>query len=72
MNIRKATEKDLTNIETLIIDAFTSSPYGYQKAASFNITPPFKVEDQYFLIKELFPNALKNIHGPLSYNPAFE
>ncbi len=46
--------------------------FGYQKASQFEITPPFKVESKYFLIKELFPSSLTDISGQLTYNPAFD
>lgn len=45
--------------------------FGYQPAQDFGITAPMEVEAKYFLIKELFPQALHGIAGQLQYDPAF-
>lgn len=45
--------------------------FGYVKASTYHIFPPFEVPDEAFMIKELFPNSLKNSSGTIHYAPLF-
>lgn len=45
--------------------------FGYKKASNYNISINFPVEDKYFLIKELKPDALKNVEGQIEYQKSF-
>lgn len=45
--------------------------FGYRPASNWQITPPDGIPAQFFLFKELLPGSMKNISGPLAYDPVF-
>lgn len=45
--------------------------FGYQPASMFNITAPFEVPDEAFLVKALEVDGLENVSGVLRYTKAF-
>ncbi|BDZ31750.1 N-acetyltransferase [Lactiplantibacillus sp. WILCCON 0030] len=45
--------------------------FGYTTAADFNITAPFDLPDENFMLHELTPHALTHYHGKLHYDAAF-
>jgi len=46
--------------------------FGYTAAAAFNITAPFEVPAENFMLHELTPHALTHYHGKLHYDAAFD
>lgn len=48
------------------------SRFGYLPASQFNISPPFDVPEEAFMIKALTPNGLNGLSGTLIYSKAFE
>ena len=46
--------------------------FGYQKASLYNITAPFSVPDEAFLIKALTPEGLVGVSGVVRYSKAFD
>lgn len=45
--------------------------FGYRPASEFNVTAPFDVPVDAYLIKGLTPAGLKAVHGTVHYLPAF-
>lgn len=45
--------------------------FGYTPATDFNVTAPFDVPVESFMLKPLFSNALDDIHGTIQYSAAF-
>ncbi|MDZ5473070.1 N-acetyltransferase [Bacillus sp. 31A1R] len=45
--------------------------FGFEKASSWGINPPFKVPDEVFMIMELRENALEGVSGVVEYSSAF-
>lgn len=46
--------------------------FGFQRASDYNIYPPFDVPDEYFMVRPLNGQHLKNIKGTVKYSEAFE
>ncbi|MCP8857014.1 GNAT family N-acetyltransferase [Latilactobacillus fuchuensis] len=47
------------------------SRFGYEPANDYQITAPFEVPADAYLIKALVPDGLNAVHGMVSYRPAF-
>ena len=45
--------------------------FGYRKASDFGIKFPFAVPQECCMAKELYPNALKGVHGTVRYPDEF-
>lgn len=45
--------------------------FGYRPASQFGIEAPFKVPDDYFMVRELTEGALAGFEGELHYDSAF-
>lgn len=46
--------------------------FGYVPASQFAVQAPFDVPDEAFMIKPLYPHALDNAAGTLTYSSAFD
>ena len=47
------------------------SRFGFQSASRFQITSEYDVPDEYFMAKEIVPDALKGVSGVVKYHEAF-
>jgi len=45
--------------------------FGFRPAATWKIRAPFDVPPEVFMAMELYPNALKDVHGTVRYPPEF-
>lgn len=66
-----ATEKEIPFI-IVLGEAEYYSKFGYQKASDYQISAPFSVPDEAFLVKFLSKKAQKQINGVVNYLSAFD
>ena len=46
--------------------------FGFKPASNWKIEPPFDIPDEVFMAKELKEGELRNVHGIVKYDDAFE